>query len=140
MGAVTKVKAGEPTLWSSPLHLAKKADGSWGPCGDYRNLNSKTEHDSFPLSNLRNEAPKLKGCTLFTTVDLYRAYYNIQLSESASSKTTLHTPWGTYKFKRLAMGLKNSAQSFQRLMSTVLDGLQGVFVYLDADTTDESDC
>ena len=29
------------------------------------------------------------------------------------------------------MGLKNSAASFQRLMSTILDGLPGVFCYLD---------
>ena len=29
------------------------------------------------------------------------------------------------------MGLKNSGQSFQRLMNCVLDGIEGVFVYLD---------
>ena len=28
------------SAWSSPLHLVKKDDGSWHPCGDFRRLNS----------------------------------------------------------------------------------------------------
>ena len=46
-------------------------------------------------------------------------------------KTVVLTPFGPYKYKRLPMGLKNSGQSFQRLMNCVLDGIEGVFVYLD---------
>ena len=36
-----------------------------------------------------------------------------------------------YFFKRLAMGLSNSAQTFQRVVEHVLNDLEGVFVYLD---------
>ena len=36
-----------------------------------------------------------------------------------------------YFFKRLAMGLCNSAQTFQRMVEHVLNDLEGVFVYLD---------
>ena len=36
-----------------------------------------------------------------------------------------------YFFKRLAMGLCNSAQTFQRVVEHVLNDLEGVFVYLD---------
>ena len=40
-------------------------------------------------------------------------------------------PWGVYFFKRLAMGLSNSAQTFQRVVDSVLEGVEGVFAYLD---------
>ena len=44
-------------------------------------------------------------------------------------------PLGVFYFKRLAIGLSSSAQSFQRLLDHVLDGLfchvlEGVFCYL----------
>ena len=46
-------------------------------------------------------------------------------------KTCIATPWGLFNFRRLAMGLQNSAQSFQRLLDDVLRGVPGIFCYLD---------
>ena len=60
-----------------------------------------------------------------------KAFHQIELEESSRMKTAVKTPWGVYFFKRLAMGLSNSAQTFQRVVEHVLDGLDGVFVYLD---------
>ena len=80
LGVISRAKAGEPTTWTSPLHLALKSDGTYRPCGDYRSLNAKTVDDSFPLPNIRHFASELQGCTHFSTIDLFRAYYNIELS------------------------------------------------------------
>ena len=47
-------------------------------------------------------------------------------------KTAIITPFDQFEFLRMAFGLKNSAQAFQRLMDGVLRGLSDtVFVYLD---------
>ena len=35
--------------WASPLHMVKKADGTWRPCGDYRLLNMQTQPDLYSL-------------------------------------------------------------------------------------------
>ncbi|GBN82558.1 hypothetical protein AVEN_172286-1 [Araneus ventricosus] len=40
--------------WSSPLHLATKKDGSYRPCGDYRQLNAQTIPDRYPIPRLED--------------------------------------------------------------------------------------
>ncbi len=46
------------------------------------------------------------------------------------SKTAIITPFGLFEYTRMPFGLRNSGQSFQRLMDKVLQGLEGVFCYL----------
>ena len=59
------------------------------------------------------------------------AYYQIELDRSSSLKTCVVTPWGTWRFKRLPLGLKNAGQTFQKVIDNVLSGLEGTFAYLD---------
>ena len=63
---------------------------------------------------------KIRGSKVFSKVDLVKAYHQIPLDGPSQDKTVVLTPWGTYKFKRLPMGLRNSAQSFQKLIALKL--------------------
>jgi hypothetical protein len=46
-------------------------------------------------------------------------------------KTAVITPFGTFEYLRIPFGLRNTGQTFQRLMDSVLAGLQFCFVYMD---------
>ena len=113
LGIVERVHPRVATTWSSALHLAPKDGDDVRVTGDFRALNDKTLLDHYPLPNLKNFSTELNGCKIFSKIDLKWAFYQIPLDWSSSLKTVTLTPWGPYRYTRLAMGLKNSAQSFQ---------------------------
>jgi hypothetical protein len=59
--------------WSLPLHIVPKKDGSWRPCGDYRQLNLATKPDRYPLPSLADLSNKLHGCKYL--IDLVKGYH-----------------------------------------------------------------
>ena len=131
LGIVEKVDPAKSNTYCSPLHFAPKSDGSLRPVGDYRLLNLQTELDQFPLPHLRDFTHHISGCTVFSKVDLRKAFHSIIIDERDRHKTCVATPWGLFNFKRLVMGMRNSAQSFQRMVQDVIGSMDNVFCYLD---------
>ena len=117
--------------WSSPLHMVPKNSGGWIPCGDYRRLNDVTTADRYPVPHIQDFASQLAGASIFSKIDLVRGYHQIPVAADDVSNTAVITPFGLFEFVRTPFGLKNAAQTFQRLMDTVCNGLDFVFVYLD---------
>ena len=117
--------------WASPLHLVKKKDGRWRPCGDYRRLNNITVPDRYPIRHLHDFTHNLNGCNIFTTLDIVTAYWHIPVAECDRPKTAIITPFGLYEFKKMPFGLKNSGQTFQRFIDSILRDYDYTFAYLD---------
>lgn len=58
------------SLYASPIVLVKKKDGSLRMCVDYRQLNSRTRKDAYPLPRIEESLDALKGAKWFSTLDL----------------------------------------------------------------------
>ena len=68
---------------------------------------------------------------MFSTLDLVKGYYQVEMFPDDIPKTAIITQFGLFQFVRMPFGLRNAGSTFQRLMDQVLVGLPFIFVYLD---------
>lgn len=120
--------------WCSPVLLVKKKSGEYRFCFDGRKLNSVTKHDSYPLPRIDRILNLLRDARWITTLDLKKAFWQIPLDEASKEKTAFAVHGrGLFQFCVMPFGLRNSAQTQQRLMDALF-GPQfepNIFVYLD---------
>lgn len=100
--------------------MVLKADKTWRPCGDYRGLNSITTPDKYPLPYLHDFTLNVRDCTIFSKIDLKKAFHQVTIHPPDIPKTAITTPFGLYEFTHMTFGLRNAAQTFQRLIHEVL--------------------
>ena len=65
----------------------------------------------------------------FAKIDLSNAYFQVMLDKDSRNATTIATPAGLYRYKRLPMGLKSSSSIFQKAMEYVSDGSNNNIIY-----------
>ena len=117
--------------WSSPLHMVKKPDGTWRPCGDYRRVNQVTIPDRYPIPNLQSFHHRLGGACVFSKIDLVKAYHFIPVRPEDIEKTAICTPFGSFEYLRMPFGLRNAAGTFQRFIDSHIRDIDCCIAYLD---------
>ena len=102
--------------WASPVFMVRKKDGGHRFCIDYRELNSLTKRDLFPLPGIDDMLNQLGKSRYFSTLDLASGYWQIPVDPQSQEKTAFITPQGLYEFRVMPFGLTNAPSVFQRLM------------------------
>jgi hypothetical protein len=73
----------------------------------------------------------LHGCNVFSKIDLVKGYRQIPVTASDIPKMAIITPFGLIEYLFTPFGLSNAAKTFQRMMDCTMEGLEGMFAYID---------
>ena len=129
LGIIEKVDT--PTEWVSQMAVVEKSDGSLRICIDPQSLNVALKREHFKLPTFDDVLPQLTDAKIFSRLDVQSAFWHVRLDEESSLLTTMATPFGRYKWKRLPFGLKVSSEIFQKRLLQGLEGLEGVLCVAD---------
>ncbi|XP_063635205.1 uncharacterized protein LOC134805954 [Cydia splendana] len=108
--------------WGSPALLVPKANGKVRFCVDYRKLNAITKTDFYPMPLIDELVQSTKRNCYMSTLDMRSGFWQVSVRPEDRDKTAFVSPFGTYRFKRMPFGLKNSPSTFQRLIDRLRSG------------------
>ena len=119
--------------FASNVVLARKKDGTYRCCVDYRQLNDITKKDAYPLPLQDAVMEAMTGSVWFSTFDLKSSYHQLGVLPQDQEKTAFITRRGQYQYQRMAFGLCNAPASFQRMMDILFNNLnyEICLVYFD---------
>ncbi|KIN99400.1 hypothetical protein M404DRAFT_30458 [Pisolithus tinctorius Marx 270] len=90
---------------TSPVFFVPKKDGKKHMVQDYHYLNKHTVKNSYPLPLISQLDDKLKGCKLFTKMDLHWGYNNIRIKEGDKWKAAFICHCGAFEPLVMFFGL-----------------------------------
>ncbi|KAK2185881.1 hypothetical protein NP493_220g03035 [Ridgeia piscesae] len=121
----------EPTDWCAAMVPVIKKPGTVRICVDLKQLNIAVRREHHMLPSLEDIAPKLAESKVFSTLGAASGFWQIQIDEDSQLLTTFITLFGRNAFCRLPFRISSTPEIFQRKMSTLLEGLDGVEVIMD---------
>jgi hypothetical protein len=128
-GVISPVEV--PTDWCSGLVPVIKPTGKIRICVDLTALNKAVKREIYPMKTVQENLAKLANGKIFSKLDANSGFWQIPLHEDSKLLTTFITPFGRFAFNRLPFGITSAPEIFQRTMSTILQGLEGVVCHMD---------
>ena len=120
-------KVTEPPAWISNSVYREKPDGSIRVCIDpSQTINKAIEVPKYHILTVDELLPKLNNAKIFSCVDVYKGFTNIELSDSSSFLITMHTPIGHYRWLHMLFGISLGLEEYQRRQQEPLEGLTSV--------------
>jgi transposase InsO family protein len=100
---------------------------------DWRNLNNITVKDRTQLPNIADLLSLLHKARFFSILDGHSGFWQVLLRPEDAHKTAFRTPFGSFQWNVMGMGLCNAPATYQTLMNTICRPFLRKFVavYLD---------
>ena len=129
-GAIKEVEYPE---WLANVIFVKKANGKWRLCIDFTDINKACPKDSFPLSRIDLIVDAIASHELLSFMDAFSGYNQISMDPGDNEKTSFVTTQGTYCYRVMPFGLKNTGATYQRLVNWMFQKQIGTTmeVYID---------
>ena len=124
IGVISRVS--QPTDWCAGMVVVPKPDGRVRICVDLIKLNQSVRRERHILPSVEQTLAQLGGATVFSKLDANSGYWQMELTKQSALLTTFITPYGRYCFNRLPFRITSAPEHFQRRMSDILQGLEGV--------------
>ena len=107
--------------YAAQMVPVRKKDGFLRMCVDYRGINSKTVKCNYPVSRLEDLFERVKGCKVFSVLDLKEAYYHIPLQLEDRHNTAFVAADQKFQWVRMPFGLNGALFYLTVAMSSVLE-------------------
>ena len=118
--------------WVSNVVPANKKQGTIRVCIDFMDLNKACPKDNFPTPHIDQIIENYAGSVIFSFMDGFSGYNQIEILPSDQHKTTFIFPWGTFAYKKLPFVLENAGATFQGVMSYAFHKIKHIVEpYLD---------
>ena len=101
---------------------------------DYsQTVNRFTLLNACPLPNIDEQIAEIAKASVFSTLDLKSAYYQLPLHAEGRPFTAFEAGGKLYQYTRLRFGVTNGVSFFQRSIDFVIEKyrLSGTYAYLD---------
>ena len=118
--------------WATPIVVVTRKDGKLRICADFKvTINPHLKLPTYPLPTPDEVFAALANGESFTKLDLSRAYKQMKVAAGSQGFLTITTHMGLFQYQRLPFGIASAPAIWQKAMSIVLQGCEGVVCYLD---------
>jgi len=121
------------SAWCSPVVIVGKKDGNERFCVDYKKVNAVTVPDAYPIPRIDLILSALGGATVFSSLDMAAAYWQIPIEAITALKLAFVCHRGLFQWNRMPFGATTAPATLQRTLNSVFASLlfKCVLIYFD---------
>jgi hypothetical protein len=99
---------------------------------DFRDLNKACLKENFPTPFIDQILDECVGSEVFSFMDGFLGYNQIQIKPEDQHKTTFICPWGNFSYQKMLVVLKNVEETFRDAMNFMFHDIKNIVKsYLD---------